>query len=233
MLLSPLNWVIHIFSSLEWGVALVMLYRYGTLIGRKDVRRFALFMTPHWTGSWFVLAYHLSGDTIPLCLELSEAINLVGSVALLYATIRILKGDERLTESGRGNAFAGALFGGFAVVAGGSQSFMGNNLFDAILQISSIVYLSFLVLLLKVRKKDPVVFSGLTVAGFWFVLVFISVTVFCMYIAINLLGYQSLSHDDLLHGLAESLLSVSNLMIVLGIHQQTKRVLAQGLSSAR
>jgi energy-coupling factor transporter transmembrane protein EcfT len=224
MLLSPLNWIIHIFSSLEWGVAIVMLYHYGRLIGRKDVRRFALFMTPHWIGSWFVLAFHLSGDTIPLRLELSEAINLVGSVALLYATIRILKGDERLAGSGTGNAFAGALFGGFAFAAGGSPSFMGSNLFDAILQVSSIVYLSFLVLLLKVRKKDPEVFSGLTVAGFWFVLVFISVTVFCMYIAIDVLGYRSLSHNDLLHGLAESLLSVSNLMIVVGIHRQAKRV---------
>lgn len=224
MLLSPLNWVIHVSSSLEWGIALVMLYRYGRMIGRKDVRRFALFMIPHWIGSWFVLAYHLSGDTIPLRLELSEAINLVGSFALLYATIRILKGDEKRETTGSNTAYLASLFGGFTVVNGDGKSFLGNNLFDAILQISSIVYLSFLVLLVRVWKKDPEAFSGLTVAGFWFVLVFISVTVFCMYIAMHVLGYPSLSHNDFLHGLAESLLSVSNLMIVLGIHRQTKRV---------
>lgn len=225
MLLSPLNWIIHISSSLEWGVALIMLYRYGLLIGRKDVRRFALFMLPHWIGSWFVLLYHLSGDTIMLRLEMSEAINLVGSCALLYATLKILKGEEK-REAKPANAWTGALFGVVVLTATSSASpysfMMGSTWFDAILQVSSIVYMTFLVMLLKVRKQDPEVFSGLTVAGFWFVLVFISVTVVCMYIAMHVLGYQSLSHDDFLHGFAESLLTVSNLMIVVGIHKQTK-----------
>lgn len=225
MLLSPLNWIIHISSSLEWGVALIMLYRYGLLIGRKDVRRFALFMIPHWIGSWFVLLYHLSGDTIMRFLELSEAINLVGSCALLYATLKILKGEEK-REAKPLNAWTGALFGVVVLATGSNASLysfmMGSTWFDAILQVSSIVYMAFLVMLLKVRKQDPEVFSGLTVAGFWFVLVFISVTVVCMYIAMHVLGYQSLSHDDFLHGLAESLLTTSNLMIVVGIHKQTK-----------
>ncbi|NTU53766.1 MAG: DUF3593 domain-containing protein, partial [Chlorobiaceae bacterium] len=107
---------------------------------------------------------------------------------------------------------------------GGSPNYsfmMGKSWFDAILQISSFVYITFLVLLIKVRKQDPEAFSTLTVAGFWFVLVFISVTVCCMYFAIHVLGYPSLSHNDFLHGFAESLLSISNLMIVIGIHQQT------------
>jgi hypothetical protein len=218
MLLSPLNWVIHLFSALEWGVAIVMLFRYGRLIGRRDVSNFALLMIPHWIGSWFVLSYHISGDRIALLLDMSELVNLVGSLSLLYATVSILRRSG--TDAG---AIAGALFGGI-VVAGRPQSYMGNDIFDAILQVSSVVYLTFLVLLLKVRKKDPEVFSGLTVGGFWFVLVFISVTIFCMYLATEVRGYPTLSHDDLLHGLAESLLSISNLMIVLGIHRQTKRV---------
>jgi hypothetical protein len=229
MLLSPLNWIIHISSSLEWGVALVMMYHYGRLVGRRDIRRFALFMLPHWTGSWFVLAYHISGDAIMLLLELSEAINLVGSFALLYATLKILKGDEKREAKPR-TALMGALTGGAALAAGGGApgySFlMGKSWFDAVLQVSSVVYLTFLVLLLRVRKQDPEAFSALTVAGFWFVLVFISVTVVCMYVAIHALGYKSLSHNDFLHGMAESLLSASNLMIAIGVHKQTK--LAEG-----
>jgi hypothetical protein len=216
MLLSLPNWIIHIFSCLEWGVAAFLLYRYGRLIGRPDVSRFGLLMIPHWIGSWFVLSYHLSGDMVPLLLDMSELVNFAGSICLLYATIRILK------HTGSEVAFAGALFGGLAV-SGHPQSYMGNNVFDAILQASSVVYMVFLVLLLKVRKRDPEVFSGLTVAGFWFVLVFISVTVFCMYLATEVRGFLTLSHDDLLHGTAESLLSISNLMIVLGIHRQTKK----------
>ena len=224
MLLSPLNWVIHISSSLEWGVALVMLWRYGSFVGRRDIRRFALFMLPHWIGSWFVLAYHITGDTIMRLLEMSEAINLVGSIALLYATLKILKGDEKRDAKPR-TALMGALVGGVTMTAGGSPGYsfmMGKSWFDAVLQVSSFVYLTFLVLLLKVRKKDPEAFSGLTVAGFWFVLVFISVTVVCMYISIHVLGYKSLSHNDFLHGLAESLLSASNLMIAIGVHKQHK-----------
>ncbi|NTW52005.1 MAG: DUF3593 domain-containing protein [Chlorobiaceae bacterium] len=216
MLLSFPNWIIHLFSALEWGVAILMLYRYGKLINRPDVGRFGLLMIPHWIGSWFVLSYHLSGDRVPQLLDMSELVNLVGSICLLYATIRILK------RTGPETAFAGAVLGGIAV-SGHPQSYMGNNVFDAILQVSSVVYMVFLVLLLKVRRRDPEVFSGLTVAGFWFVLVFISVTVFCMYIATEVRGYPTLSHDDLLHGTAESLLSISNLMIVLGIHRQTKK----------
>ena len=233
MLLSFPNWIIHIFSALEWGVALAMLYRYGKLIGRKDVRRFALFMIPHWIGSWFVLAYHLSVDSIPFLLDMSEAINLVGSIALLYAAIRILKGPEK-----QGAAVMGALVLGSTAFTGHPQSYLGNNVFDAILQVSSVVYMSFLVLLLKIRKKEPELFSGLMVGGFWFVLVFISVTVFCIYLSTEVRGYPTLSHDDLLHALAESLLSISNLMIVLGIHRQTRQaenrlMKTQGLSSAR
>lgn len=225
MLLSPLNWIIHISSSLEWGVALVMMYHYGRLVDRRDIRRFALFMLPHWIGSWFVLVYHITGDTIMRFLELSEAINLVGSIALLYATLKILKGKEKREAKPR-TAFMGALFGGVMLAAGGDPTnysfMMGKSWFDAVLQVSSVVYMTFLVLLLKVRKKDPEAFSSLTVAGFWFVLVFISVTVVCMYVAMHVLGYQSLSHNDFLHGFAESLLSVSNLMIALGIHKQHK-----------
>ncbi|NTW11429.1 MAG: DUF3593 domain-containing protein, partial [Chlorobiaceae bacterium] len=102
------------------------------------------------------------------------------------------------------------------------QSYLGADIFDAILQVSSIVYLSFLVLLLVLYRRDKTVFSGLTVAGFWFVVVFISVTVFFMYLATVNRGYVSLSHDDLLHGSAESLLTMSNLMIALGARRKIR-----------
>jgi len=48
------------------------------------------------------------------------------------------------------------------------------------------------------------------------------VTVFCIYLATEVRGYPTLSHDDLLHGLAESLLSISNLMIAFGAHRKIR-----------
>lgn len=217
-LLSLPNWIVHISSSLEWGIAALMLFRYGKLAGRPEISFFGLAMLPHWTGSFFILGYHLSTDSIPLLLDLSETINLFGSVALLLATIRILKKSRAKTAA---NAAMGL---GTVMIAGQPQSYLGNDIFDTILQISSVVYLVFLVLLVVVRKRDPEVFSRLTVTGFWFVLVFISVTIFFMYLATEVRGCPTLSHDDLLHGAAESLLTISNLMIVFGVHRQTRRL---------
>ncbi len=217
MLLSLPNWLIHISSSLEWGVASLMMYRYGTMIGRKDVQRFGLFMIPHWIGSWFVLAYHVRGDHVPVLLDLSETVNLFGSMALLYASLSILK-----TTGRKGNVSTLAAAGIF-LISGRPQSYMGEDIFDLILQISSLVYLSFLVSLVLIRKRDPEVFSRMTIAGFWFVLVFISVTVSLMYVSTEIRGFPTLSHDDLLHGGAESLLTISNMMIIIGIHRQIKR----------
>jgi hypothetical protein len=54
------------------------------------------------------------------------------------------------------------------------------------------------------------------------VLVFVAVTIVCTHFAINVRGYPTLTHDDLLHGFAESLLTLSNLMIAIGIAQKLK-----------
>jgi hypothetical protein len=216
MLLSFPNWVIHISSALEWGIGALLLFRYGRLTGRRDIRIFALSMLPHWSGSFFVLGYHVSGDSVPLLLDMSEIINLFGSISLLLATLNLLKS----TKKGSSYGFTAAL--GAIMIAGKPQSYLGADIFDTILQISSVVYLSFLVLLLIVYRRDRTIFSGLTVAGFWFVLVFISVTIFCMYLATVVRGFPTLSHDDLLHGLAESLLTTSNLMIAFGAHRKIR-----------
>jgi hypothetical protein len=214
--LSLPNWVIHISSTLEWGIASLLIYRYGTMTGRKEIRIFGLSMLPHWFGSFFVLSYHLTTDTIALLLDLSELINLFGSISLLMATINLLKAREKTPATSFAALMAALMF------AGKPQSYMGSDIFDAILQLSSVVYLTFLVLLLVLYKRDKTVFSGLTVAGFWFVVVFISVTVFFMYLATVKRGYPTLSHDDLLHGSAESLLTMSNLMIAIGAQRKIR-----------
>jgi len=216
MLLSFPNWIIHIFSSLEWLVAALLLVRYGRLIGRKSVTVFGFSMLPHWAGSLSVLAYHMTTDSVPFLLDLSEIINLFGSISLLLATLNILKETEKASPAGF-MALIGAI-----MISGKPQSWLGEDIFDAILQLSSVVYISFLILLLVVWRRNRTLFSGLTVEGFWFVLVFISVTVFCMYLATEVRGYPTLSHDDLLHGSAESLLSISNLMIALGVQRSIR-----------
>ena len=227
MLLSFPNWVIHISSALEWGIAATLLFHYGKISGRREIRLFGLAMLPHWSGSFFVLSYHISGDSIPLLLDMSELINLFGSTALLLATLNLLKSTKKVPAAGYTAAIAAIM------IAGKPQTYLGADIFDAILQLSSVVYLTFLVLLLIVHKRDKTIFSGLTIAGFWFVLVFISVTIFCMYLATQVRGYSTLSHDDLLHGLAESLLTVSNLMIAFGAHRKIREFKQEQLNHAQ
>ncbi len=225
MLLSLPNWIIHLSSALEWGIAAALLFHYGKITGRRDIRFFGLAMLPHWSGSFFVLGYHISGDTIPMLLDMSELINLFGSTALLLATLNLLKSTKKASATSYTAALAAIM------IAGKPQSYLGADIFDAILQLSSVVYITFLVLLLKVWRRDRTIFSGLTVAGFWFVLIFISVTIFCMYLATVVRGYPTLSHDDLLHGLAESLLSISNLMIAIGAHRKIKKYKREQLNA--
>ncbi|MEI6848292.1 MAG: DUF2499 domain-containing protein [Chlorobiaceae bacterium] len=214
MLLSFPNWIIHISSAFEWGVAALLLFRYGKLTGRRSIKIFALSMLPHWFGSFFVLGYHAFVDSIPLLLDLSEIINLFGSTSLLFATLNLLKSKKTV------QTISYAVVFGTIILSGKPQSYLGTDIFDAILQLSSLVYISFLVLLLIVHRRDRTIFSGLTVAGFWFVLVFISVTIVCMYLATVVRGFPTLSHDDRLHGLAESLLTTSNLMIAIGAYRK-------------
>jgi len=216
MLLSFPNWIIHISSALEWGIGAFLIFRYGMLTGRRDIRLFGIAMLPHWIGSFFVLGYHISTDSIPLLLDLSEVINFFGSISLLWAALKLLKATGKSSAALSSTACLAIVF------AGKPQSYMGADIFDTILQLSSVVYLTFLVLLLVLFRRDRTVFSALTVAGFWFVLVFISVTVYCIYLATVVRGYPTLSHDDLLHGLAESLLTVSNLMIAFGAHRKIR-----------
>lgn len=227
MLLSLPNWIIHLSSSLEWGIAAALLFHYGKITGRRDIRLFGLAMLPHWSGSFFVLGYHISGDTIPMLLDMSELINLFGSTALLLATLNLLKSTKKTSATSYTAALAAIM------IAGKPQSYLGADIFDAILQLSSVVYITFLVLLLKVWRRDRTIFSGLTVAGFWFVLIFISVTIFCMYLATVVRGYPTLSHDDLLHGLAESLLSISNLMIAIGAHRKIREYKRKQLNAVQ
>ena len=216
MLLSFPNWIIHISSALEWGIGAFLIFRYGMLTGRRDIRLFGIAMLPHWIGSFFVLGYHISTDSIPLLLDLSEVINFFGSISLLWATLKLLKATGKSSAALSSTACLAIVF------AGKPHSYMGADIFDTILQLSSVVYLTFLVLLLVLFRRDRTVFSALTVAGFWVVLVFISVTVYCIYLATVVRGYPTLSHDDLLHGLAESLLTVSNLMIAFGAHRKIR-----------
>ncbi|MGQ9805319.1 MAG: DUF2499 domain-containing protein [Chlorobiales bacterium] len=225
MLLSIPTWIVHISSMIEWGVAAYLLYQYGKQLQRDDIKKFALLMLPHWVGGWCVILFHLSNDEVFFWLDASKIINFVGSVCLLYGTLSILLGGKIKREALNGSMFIVLVM--VQSVQTFPELFWRAKFIEMIFQISSVVYFCFLVSLLFVYWRDKSIFSPITIFGFWFVLVFISVTVVCMHFS-KLRGYPTLTHDDLLHGLAESLLTLSNFLIVIGIQKKCKQTASIG-----
>ena len=93
----------------------------------------------------------------------------------------------------------------------------------ALLRGANVCYLLFLLALLLVYRRDRTLFSPVTIDGFWFLLVFVAVAVVSTRIATVEYGLPSLSYADRLHGASESLLSISNLFVALGVFLQLKR----------
>jgi len=109
----------------------------------------------------------------------------------------------------------GTLWGGWQLVSAGDPL--------SLMPGTNAAYLTFLVTLLLLYRKDESLFSPITIVGFWFMLVFVAVTVVAIQVATKQLGLPSLSHADTLHGAAESLLSISNFLIALGAYRQLRR----------
>jgi len=225
MLLSIPTWIIHISSMVEWGLASLFLYRYGQALRREDIKKFALLMLPHWAGGWCVIAFHLTSDTVLFWLDASKVINFVGSICLLYGSIQLLLSHRAKQATLTLSALMVLMV--FQPIQTFPELYWRAKIIDAIFQLSSVIYFVFLVSLLFVYRRDKSVFSPITVFGFWFVLFFVVVTIVCMHFS-KMRGYPTLTHDDLLHGFAESLLTLSNLLIVIGIQQQRKQATTIG-----
>jgi hypothetical protein len=225
MLLSIPTWIIHISSMVEWGLASLFLYRYGQALRREDIKKFALLMLPHWAGGWCVIAFHLTSDTVLFWLDASKVVNFVGSICLLYGSIQLLLSHRAKQATLTLSALMVLMV--FQPIQTFPELYWRAKIIDAIFQLSSVIYFVFLVSLLFVYRRDKSVFSPITVFGFWFVLFFVAVTIVCMHFS-KLRGYPTLTHDDVLHGFAESLLTLSNLLIVIGIQQQRKQATAIG-----
>jgi hypothetical protein len=225
MLLSIPTWIVHISSMIEWGLAALFLYRYGQLLRREEIKKFALLMLPHWAGGWCVIFFHLTNDEVLFWLDASKVVNLVGSICLLYGSIQLLLSHRAKQATLTLSALMVLMV--FQPIQTFPELYWRAKIIDAIFQLSSVIYFAFLISLLFVYRFDKTVFSPVTVFGFWFVLFFVVVTIVCMHFS-KMRGYPTLTHDDLLHGLAESLLTLSNFLIVIGIQQKRKQATAIG-----
>ncbi|MCG6943586.1 MAG: DUF2499 domain-containing protein [Thiohalocapsa sp.] len=215
MLLSVPTWLIHLLTVSEWLAAILLIHRYAVRIGRPRLRLFAYAMIPHLCAGLLVLSFHASGDRTTWLLDASRLMTFLGSLSLLAATLLMLR-TRRLNASWlAGVLVAVGLSWGLTrlLIAGGVS---------ALLPGANLMYLGFLSLLLVVARQDRALFSPISIAGFWFLLVFVAGTITATHIATARLGLPSLSHADLLHGASESLLSVSNFLIALGAYRRLR-----------
>jgi hypothetical protein len=210
MLLSLPTWIIHLLTVTEWLAAIVLIRAYALRIERPRLRLFAYAMLPHLLGGLLVLAFHASGDRTGRLLDTARLLTFLGSLSLLAATVLMLRVPRvKVARLAGVVVLLGLAWGLSRLLGGGAGTLLpGTNL----------LYLTFLVALLVVQRQDRRLFSPVTVAGFWFLLVFVAVTITTTRIATVRFGLPSLSHADLLHGASESLLSVSNFLIALGAH---------------
>ena len=214
MLLSWPTWAIHLFTVTEWAVAMGLFWRYGRLIQRRELQVFAICMGPHLMSGLLILGFHLSGDTVHGLLEVSRLTNFGGSLMLLAAILAMVPALRRWPPW-----VWGIVPVGFVWVASAHWPLLGEHS-TAVLRAANVAYLAFLLGLIWAYRTDRVLFSPLTIGGFWFLLIFVAVTMFTTRIATVELGLPSLSHADLLHGLSESLLSIANLLVALGVYRQ-------------
>ena len=225
MLLSIPTWIIHLLTVGEWLAAILLIRRYAVVIAHPKLAIFALAMIPHLIGGLLVLGFHISGDRALWLIGASRLFTFAGALSLLAVSLWMLQ-PRRLggTRGAVAVLSAGALWGGWRLLSGsGLQSLLpGTNL----------VYVTFLVTLLLLYRKDRSLFSPISVLGFWFLLVFVAVTITATGYATRQLGLPSLTHADLLHGASESLLSVSNLLIAFGAYRRLRTTTAGSWSAA-
>jgi hypothetical protein len=214
MLLSAPTWIIHLLTVSEWFAAILLFARYGRAIDSAPLRLFALCMVPHLLAGLSILLFHAGGDRWEVVLGVGRGLTFVGSLCLLAATVAMLplRGVRRIWWLVPAILALGLVHG-----ATNPDGMRG------LLPLTNVLYLVFLVALVFVRRSDPRLFSWLSVAGFWFLLVFVAVTIYTQHLAVNVRGLPSLSHAYLLHGGSEAFLSISNLMIALGALLQLRR----------
>lgn len=218
MLLSWPTWIIHLLTVSEWAVAMGLFWRYGRAIRRRELQVFALCMTPHLISGLLILAFHASGDTARSLLAVSRLTSFGGSLLLLAATLTMVPVPVPVLERWRAGVWWLVPLG----LIGGAVAYwplLGEHS-AAVLRAANVGYLLFLVALLWVYRTDRLLFSRLTIGGFWFLLVFVAVTLASTRIATVALNLPSLSHADALHGLSESLLSIGNLLVALGVYRR-------------
>ncbi|WP_390883121.1 DUF3593 domain-containing protein [Kovacikia minuta] len=225
--LSIPTWIIHTSSVIEWIAAIWLIWIYGEITNNHAWRWFSLAMLPALVSAMCACTWHFFDNVTSLewLVTLQATMTVVGNGTLMVAAWVLWKQakeskGQRPESSGVRMGAISPLFLLLPIVSLSKETLFALSLFP---------YLAFLWFLTRSQQAPR-----LALIGFYMTLVFVAVTIPAGIYAKATYG-ENLADVDWLHGSAESFLTLSNILVVLGFRhaimeypQKEEKVVGEG-----
>ena len=205
--LSLPTWFIHVSSVLEWVAAIWLIWTYSEVTQNRAWKWFALAMLPALVSAMCACTWHYFDNAPDLewLVTVQATMTVVGNFTLMVAAWLLWR-----SSTGKPNVQEvrlGAIVPFFLALPTLPISK------EALFAISLFPYLAFLWFATRSRQMPR-----LALVGFYMTLLFVAVTIPAGIYSKVAYG-ESLANVDWLHGSAESFLTLSNILVVLGFRQ--------------
>jgi hypothetical protein len=206
--LSIPTWIIHVSSVIEWIAAIWLIWTYGTVSQNRAWWGLSFAMVPALMSAMCACTWHFfdNPDSLEWLVTLQATMTVVGNCTQMVAAWWIWR-TAQATELPQ------MVFRAIAplplLLAIGLPAISKETLFG----VSLFPYLGFLWFLTRSRQTPR-----LALIGFYALLIFVAVTIPAGIYAKVAYG-EALANVDWLHGSAESFLTFSNILVVLGFRQ--------------
>ena len=201
--LSIPTWIIHVSSVLEWIAAIWLIWTYGEVVKNHAWWGLSLAMLPALVSAMCACTWHFFDNSPGLewVVTLQAAMTVVGNGTQAIAAWWIWR-----SQNGNQNLGLVAIV---PLLLPPTTLFSKESLFA----LSLFPYLAFLWFLSRCSQTPR-----LALIGFYMTLVFVAVTIPAgIYAKVSY--NETLANVDWLHGSAESFLTLSNILVVLGFRQ--------------
>jgi hypothetical protein len=206
--LSIPTWVIHISSVLEWVAAIWLIWTYGTLSQNRAWWGLSVAMLPALVSAMCACTWHFfdNAEALEWLVTVQAAMTVVGNCTQMAAAWWIWRQSqaEASPPASLVQSVAWPLLAVLVLPTISKETLFAVSLFP---------YLGFLWFLTRSRQTPR-----LALIGFYALLVFVVVTIPAGIYAEVHYG-TALANVDWLHGSAESFLTLSNILVVLGFQQ--------------
>ncbi|HEY9908296.1 MAG TPA: DUF3593 domain-containing protein [Thermosynechococcaceae cyanobacterium] len=214
--LSIPTWIIHVSSVIEWIAAIWLIWTYGEVVQNRAWRALSLAMLPALVSAMCACTWHFfdNPESLEWLVTLQAAMTVVGNGTQAIAAWWIWKSQQKQETDLRLSAIV--------LLLPPTTLFSKETLFA----LSLFPYLAFLWFLSRSQQTPR-----LALIGFYMTLVFVAVTIPAGIYA-KVAYSETLANVDWLHGGAESFLTLSNILVVLGFRQGIQQLKSQPMRSS-